>query len=124
MAGIIDLDGSGDYLMEVVGESHYQTVLAAICGGRTREGHQLGVKARLIHDSKNPHDSQPIKVEIAGKTVGYLSRERAREYRRKLAAAGFKGRTAECDAMIAGGWDRGQGDKGDFGVRLDIGTRS
>ena len=124
MAGPVELDGPGEYLSKIVGESHYQAALESICGGKTPEGHELEVKALLVHDDNNPHDSQAIKVEIQGKTVGYLDRQQARDYRKKLAMAGFKGRTARCDAIIVGGWDRGNGDTGHFGVKLDIGTRA
>lgn len=124
MAGPVELQGSGEYFLEIVGESHYQAALESICGGKTREGHSREVKALLTHDNKNPHDSQAVKVEIQGKTVGYLDRQHARYYRKTLAAGGFKGRTARCNAIIVGGWDRGNGDVGHYGVKLDIGTRT
>lgn len=53
-------------------------------------------------------------------TVGYLSRKNAREYRKRLKKAGYQGITATCFAIIVGGWDRGGGDRGHFGVKLDL----
>jgi hypothetical protein len=73
--------------------------------------------SKCVH---NPYDSKAIRVDIQGNTVGYLSRENARQYRKRLEKAGHKGMTATCFAMVVGGWDRGSGDKGHFGVRLDL----
>jgi hypothetical protein len=33
-----------------------------------------------------------------------------------------EGKVASCRASISGGWDRGEGDRGSFGVRLSMGT--
>ncbi len=33
-----------------------------------------------------------------------------------------QGKVAACRASISGGWDRGDGDRGSFGVRLSMGT--
>lgn len=114
------IDGSGDFALQIVGESHYQNALAEIVGGRTEQGAQLVVNALLIHEDDNPHDSQAVKVQICGYTVGYLNREDARSYRRQLQRQGIGGCTVGCKAMIVGGWYRGPDDWGHFGVRLDL----
>jgi hypothetical protein len=116
------LPGPGTYSIEVVGESHYQAALAAICGGPTEEGADCIVEATLVHEDDNPYDNQAIRVDIQGKTVGYLSRTNARQFRAKLKEAGYPGITATCSARIRGGWDRGVDDRGYFGVRLDLPT--
>jgi hypothetical protein len=117
---IANLPGPGTYSIEVVGESHYQEALEKICGIRTEEGANLTVEATLIHENDNPYDNKAIRIDIAGRTVGYLSRQNARQYRAKLREAGHPGITATCSAKIVGGWDRGQEDRGYFGVRLDL----
>jgi len=107
-------------MIDIVGESHYQCALSAICGGKTEDGHERIVQARLFHDDANPHDNMAIRVEIDGRIVGYLDRAGARVFRQRLAEAGYPGIVATCSAMIVGGWDRGDGDSGHFGVKLDL----
>ena len=119
-APIADLPGPGTYSVEIVGESHYQEAIEAICGRRTEESADLIVQAVLVHEDENPYDSQAIRVDIQGHTVGYLSRENARKYRRELSQAGHPGIAASCTARIVGGWDCGPDDRGYFGVRLDL----
>jgi hypothetical protein len=119
---IANLPGPGTYSLDIVGESKYQSTLEKICGGRTEEGHEKIVQATLIHEDDNPYDNKAIRVDIDGMTVGYLSRENAREYRTRLKEAGHPGITATCSAIIVGGWDRGARDRGHFGVKLDLPT--
>jgi hypothetical protein len=119
---IANLTGPGTYSLDIVGESKYQSALEEICGGRTEEGHKKIVQATLIHEDDNPYDNKAIRVDIGGMSVGYLSRENARQYRKRLNEAGHPGITTTCSAMIVGGWDCGGDDKGHFGVKLDIPT--
>ena len=116
------LPGPNTYSVDVVGESHYQSALELICGGRTEESQQKIVNAVLVHEDNNAHDSNAVRIDINGMTVGYLSRSNAKEYRKILEEAGYKGINASCSAMIVGGWDRGRGDRGHFGIRLDLPT--
>lgn len=83
---------------------------------------EIKTDAQLIYEDENPYDSKAIRVDILGETVGYLSRENAREYRKELNDAGFYGRKAVCKAKIVVDWDRGGGDKSNFGVYLDLPT--
>ncbi len=104
----------------IVGESHYQGTLERICGGRTRDGAEKHVEATLILEDTNPHDPMAVRIDVQDKTVGYLSREDARSYRQRLEEAGHPNLIGVCAAVIRGGWDRGHGDKGHFGVWLDL----
>lgn len=115
-----DLPGPGTYKVDVVGESNYQDALSDICGGKSHEGADRRTKATLILEDSNPHDSKAIRVDIQGRTVGYLSKENARQYRDRLASAGHSSLVGRCDAVIRGGWDRGRGNTGHFGVKLDL----
>ena len=110
----------GNFEVEVVGESHYQAALKSICGGYDENGHRLEVKACLVPENDNPHDSKAIRIYIQDKTVGYLDRETARSFRKKMAEIGLTDVAVKCDALIVGGWDRGGGDRGYFGVKLDL----
>ena len=40
---------------DVVGESHYQTALSDICGGRSEYGQNHLVDAYLVHEDNNKH---------------------------------------------------------------------
>ncbi|HEX3148020.1 MAG TPA: hypothetical protein VHR66_08040 [Gemmataceae bacterium] len=114
------MDGGGRFNLEIVGESHYQRELERVCGGRTRKSQDLEIAAVLLLDDGNPHDAQAVRVEIKGLTVGYLSRENARIFRARLRRERIHGSEFPCRANVRGGWDRGGGDSGSFGVWLDV----
>jgi hypothetical protein len=116
----INYERSGDYSFDIVGESHYQDALDEICGGRTENGHKKTVQASIVHEDENKYDNKAICVMIRGKTVGYFNREDARLYRKLLKDNGSAGETATCSARILGGWERAKGDKGHYGVKLDL----
>ena len=117
---IANLPGPGMYALDIVGESKYQKALETICGGRKDESQERIVQAMLILEDDNPYDRNAVRVDIQGKTVGYLSRENAKEYRKRIKEAGHPDISALCSAKIVGGWDRSDGDKGYFGVKLDL----
>jgi Protein of unknown function (DUF4236)/HIRAN domain len=110
--------GDGAYRYEVVGESHYQTELAAIVGGRTEDSASHECAAVLVPEPNNPYDPNAIYVCIGGHKVGYLARDCAVSFGMALAQEGYG--EASCRALIVGGWDRGKNDQGSFGVKLDI----
>lgn len=108
--------GSGIFEAEVVGESHYQGNLLALCGSRAPDGVQKYFVAELVPEDANPHDSQAVRVDINSKTVGYLPRAAARTWR----ARNDSRHSVRCNAVVRGGWDRGANDQGSFGVWLDL----
>jgi len=105
-----------DTAIEVVGESHYQAALLAVSGGKTPDGpERTDHVAQLVLEPTNPYDRNAVRVEIDGRLVGYLPKafaSRLAPTLRELAAPAF------CQARITGGWDRGRGDTGSFGVVL------
>ncbi len=107
-------------LVHVVGESYYQDELEKICGGRSRSGYSKPVTAVLVPETDNEYDEKAVLVQINGLSVGHLSREDARSYRPLLERMDAQGQQGSCSAMVVGGWDRGSGDQGYFGVRLNI----
>jgi hypothetical protein len=121
-APVGDLPGPGAYGVDIVGESKYQDSLERICGGREEESARKKVKALLVLEDENPHDNKAVRVDIDGETVGYLARREARQYRARLKEAGYPSLLGRCDAIIVGGWERGRGDRGHFGVKLDLPT--
>lgn len=113
--------GNGDFDVEVVGESHYQRHLSAICGRPTEEGVDMEIYAGLILEDDNKHDDKAVAVHIENGCVGHLSRDDARAFRDAVRKAGFANYKAfQVKALIRGGWDRGNGDTGMYGVRLDM----
>jgi hypothetical protein len=104
------------YDTEVVGESNYQRNLKRICGGKTRDGVEAFKTATLILEPENPHDENAVRIDIDGMTVGYLSRQEAIRWHRRRPP-----RSHQCSAVIRGGWERGGGDTGHFGVWLNLG---
>ena len=116
----VRLPGDNSFRLAIVGESHYQEALEVICGGRTEDGVDQVVSARLVAEDSNPYDPQAVHVEVGGKHVGYLSRQDARAYRDYMGRNGIGSSAGWCPARIRGGWERGGGDFGHFGVQLDL----
>lgn len=109
----------GRFRVDVVGESRYQEALEAIAGGRTEDGADLETAALLVPEPSNRYDPNAVQVMIDGRVVGYLSRENAAVLQPRIVemVRGTK-RAVACRARVVGGWDRGGGDRGHFGVRL------
>ena len=109
--------------VEVVGESRFQDELLALTGGVRRYG---GVDAHTVAELVPQPDAaldsaagpDAVAVRVQGRTVGHLRAEDARRYREAIDAAARARGAATCRARIRGGWDRGGGDVGAFGVRL------
>src|SRR5262249_33544424 len=90
------------------------------CGPRSEEGEDRHVEAHLVLENDNPYDSLAVRVDIEDRTVGYLSREHARQDRKQIERAGYASIDAYCEARIRGGWDGGDGGHGHYGVFLDL----
>lgn len=101
--------------LDVVGESHYQENIQAICGPPTEDGYDVMTSAVTRPEDDNEVDPNAIVVEIGGHTVGYLSRRDAQRYRRAYERQAFT-----VPARIRGGWDRGKRGSGLFGVKLQL----
>src|SRR3989475_11727740 len=97
------LRGSGAFALPIVGESHYQEALEQICGPRTDEGEDRRIEAHLVLEDENPHDSMAVRVDINGITVGYLSRDHARKYRRGFTKSGYGTANSYFPALIRRG---------------------
>ena len=112
------LAGDGQFDFQAVGESHYQSDLAKIAGGVTDEGVHHECAALLQLEPTNKYDPNAVEVLIDGLRVGYIPAVQAPEMCALFRSADIS--QAECKAVIEGGWDRGGGDAGEFGVRLNI----
>jgi len=115
------MSGRAAYRVDVAGESFYDDSFKELCGERTIEGIRKEVTARLELYDDNPYDKRAVRVTIDGYPVGHLSREDARAFRRLVRYGSLaEHELFECAALIVGGWDRGEGQLGNFGVRLDL----
>lgn len=117
---IVVLVGDARYEVEIVGAERYQPVLEAICGPRKSNGVRRFETARLILENKNPQDRSAVRVEIRGRTVGYLHPDQALSHRRLLAKRDAPGPTGQCQALLTGGWFSSDGRKGPYEVSLDL----
>ena len=112
--------GTGSYDFDIVGESHYQRTLAQIAGPKNEDSKEHACVATINLKDSNPHDHNAVRVDINGKTVGYFSRGDAVAYRHALTACRAPAIAYGVRAKIVGGWDRGNGDVGSYGVKLDF----
>lgn len=104
---------------DIVGEGSHQPNLLALTGGRKHEhGVKQDISATLKPDPTNRYDPNAIAVFIRKKKVGYLSKKDAPIFGAFLKDAGAD--SAVCDGRIIGGWNTGDGDEGDFGVKLSL----
>ena len=117
---IVVLLGAAKFEHDVlVGEEH-QAALEVICGKRIPRGVNRFETARLFVEDKNRYDINAVRVEIRGKTVGYLVPVDAVAFREHAAGKGLPKAIGECQAVIHGGWISSDGRKGDYEVSLDL----
>lgn len=111
----------GDVEVPVVGEGRHQDELLSLTGGhRHYGGARVRAVAELAPEPDNRFDPDAIAVSIAGLQVGYLRHADAVAYRDPVLRAIERAGSAGCRAEIRGGWDRGRGDVGAFGVVLRL----
>jgi hypothetical protein len=117
--GLPSIKGDAFFTYEVVGESHYQEALERIVGGRRSAAVYFRVIAVLSSEPDNPHDANAMVIRINGEKVGYIRKKDDVSLRHQLDALGVPS-DVQCRAEIVGGWDRGGGDVGKFGLKLDL----
>jgi hypothetical protein len=110
----------GHFDFEVVGESNYQDAITSIVGDHGDQPPADIFNAVIIPENDNKYDALAIRIDIDSKTVGYMSREDARSFRRRLGAKKMKNQVTTCAAMIVGGFITRNGDRASYGVRLDL----
>ena len=110
----------GNFDFEVVGESHYQRTIANLAGAHGEDGASTACTAELVPEDDNSHDPKAVAVRIQGQTIGYLARDDARSFRRRLGQKGLTGSITTCDVLILGGGTRKNGERLFYGVQLDL----
>ena len=95
---------SGDFGLEIVGESNYQDALRRAQKIGRDWGNGVVAPVLIAREPDNPYDSNAVVVRLPdGSTVGYLSRERAPTYQSALQQVEEKGQLAVCWAKLIGG---------------------
>jgi hypothetical protein len=105
---------------EVVGESHAQSELESLAGGRSEQGARKAVQVILRPETGNPHDDKAVRVESeGGALLGYLARPDARRCRQDIGKLGSGIAAVRVNGVITGGWSDEDGD-GHFGLELRL----
>ncbi len=109
-----------EYEFEIVGESNYQAAIKRLAGDHGTKSSAKEFRALLIPED-NPHDHLAVRVDGEGAgTVGYMSKDDARSFRRRLAAKKLGDSVTLCLAEVTGGGTARSGNKISYGVRLDL----
>lgn len=110
-----------DFETEVVGESNYQNHLKTLAGDHGKDAAAVDALAVLMPEPTNPYDKDAVCIYIAGKTVGYLPKDDAKTFLRRLTKQKLsKNAATTCDAQIMGGFTKKDGSKASYGVLLNI----
>lgn len=108
-----------DFDFEIVGESNYQSTIKSLAGDHGKYSSGALFRALLVPED-NPYDHLAVRVDAeGGGTVGYMSKDDARSFRRRLAAKRLGDSITLCRAQVTGGGTR-NGEKFSYGVRLAI----
>jgi hypothetical protein len=111
----------GDFEFEVVGESYYQKNLKVIAGSHGKQSAETAVVATLVPLDDNKFDKNAVQIVVADSLVGYLTREDAPRFRRRLSACKLGSTTVTtCDALVVGGFIKKNGERANYGIQLDI----
>jgi hypothetical protein len=111
------LKGDGMFAVDVVGESHYELNLRHAFGQLSTTGEEVACTATLVLENTNVYDANAVRVEVAGRKVGHLSRQDAVVFRERYAPSGVDGTAFSCNATMIG---RLTDDRALIGVVLDI----
>lgn len=98
----------GQFAFTVAGEQYQEVIKQLIqenvINSKTGSGSKAYILlAHLIPDNDNPDDSGAVRVDINNRTVGYLNREEAHSFRRRLDERKLSNQITTCNAIIVGG---------------------
>jgi hypothetical protein len=111
----------GRYAVSLVGEARFQDAISA----EVRElhgvrGSSIDCTAELVVESHNRQEPGAVSVRVKNRVVGYLGRDSAVIFRRRLAQHGRTGQTTTCGARIVGGTLTRTSERTPYSVRLDL----
>lgn len=105
---------------QLVGEFYYQSAFKKLVGDHGDRGAHVECVAMLIPENTNRFDSQAIRIDIKGMTVGYFNRNDARRFRMRLNTKKLAGKITSCNAVIEGGQLLNDGNHSIYSVALAI----
>ena len=109
------IPGSGQYAVDIICESTYQQTLDNLVGPTREVEEARYCTAMLILEGSGVYDTDHVRVEIDGRTVGYLAPADAVKYRDKKPA-----KVMSVSALIVGDRESSDGYSAHYGVRLDL----
>jgi hypothetical protein len=112
------LQGGGKYEFAVMGVARYRPAFEKICGNDQRD--PKIVEALLVLEDTESHDKKAVRVEVQGRTVGYLPTDIAEAYRKRLLESGYPGARSICNAKIIVRMHSSIGGNADYALRLDL----
>jgi hypothetical protein len=115
-ASVLQWPALGRFEFPVVGESNYQSAIQSIA--ETNASEQC--LALIVPEDNNKFDQLAVRIDIQNKTVGYMSKDDARSFRKLLSKKKISGKVTSCDATITGGFVLKDESKASYGVTLDI----
>jgi hypothetical protein len=114
----IRLQGPGTYEFAVRGDARYQPELEKLCD--VGQSDPKIVEALLVPADANERDKNAVRVEVKGRTVGYLAPEVAEVYRKRLVESGYPGARSRCKAKIIPRLHSSFGRGTHYGIHLDL----
>lgn len=117
MAQPCDINATGNFDQEVVGESNYKTTIWSCIPSEHAKADKfrLYFVATLEQEDDNEYDKNAVAVKINKGTVGYIPRTEARKFRNWSNNQNL-GKTATCRAVVVG--NKGK----DYSIWLDLPT--
>lgn len=106
----------GEFNFEIGEDGRFQDALTKLANGPAKA--KKIVTANLIPEDDNPEDDRSVRIDINDMTVGYMRRDNARSFRRRLSAKQLKDQTTACQAIVAS--TSGQGAQTAYNVLLDL----
>ena len=114
------VSGYGQHDVEVTGTSRYQKYLQVLSKRHLNINGEQSLIAKLHYENNNTYDKNAIRVVINGGIVGYLSREDAKFFRKRIEGVGQEGTIISCKARITGGTRAWLARAPDLDVFLDL----
>ena len=116
----VRLHGSGAYGIAVLGVSSYRSVLERAYGDDAGKWNGKKVQAVLVPEDARRRANKTMRVELDGRTVGFLAGSPAKDCYRRIRQSRYPQARIVCNAVIMAQPRPGTGGYTGFEVRLDL----